>query len=96
MFPLRGVGDHLTPSAVIRDFRSPLRLWEHSMLGWRPLEAGSWKLGVGGLRPGMSLSLWVGGPVIWALVRGMGVSAPGFLLELSAVLDYPRAGDKNQ
>lgn len=31
---------------------------------------------------GVVLSPWVGGPVTWAIVRGMDVSASGFLLEL--------------
>lgn len=58
--------------------------WEHCMVGWRP--QGNWKLpggeGVGRFVLSCSLSLWVGGPVIWAIVRGMDVSAPSFLLEL--------------
>lgn len=54
-------------------------LW---VCGKRPKAAGS-RVG-GGFALACSLSLWVGGPVIWAIVRGMDVIASGFPLQLRA------------
>lgn len=48
--------------------------------GQRQLEA-QWG---GGFALACSLSLWVGGPVIWPIVRGMDVIASGFPLQLRA------------
>lgn len=77
MLPLREVGDHITSSTLTWDFQAIC-----GNAGQKRLEAEQVHLHpqspLGIARTGGSMS----GPVIQAIVKGMDVSVPGFLLEL--------------